>query len=301
MLSAKAAKTMPLILGGFGHPRFNFLTRDPRHFQLIALSAFLTFGVLERAFAVTPVSAAAIFAAALSTQAVTSRITGHAFDWKSPTITALSLTILLRASNPAILAAAAVIAIGSKALLRVDGKHLFNPANIGIVSLVFLFDEAWTTPGQWGAATIAAAIMAGAGAIVASKARRLDTPLIFLGAFALLTFGRALWLGDPMTIPMRQMQNGALILFAFFMISDPKTTPDGWAARAVFCVAVATLGFILTRLFFINDGVFLALALACLTRPLLEKLQPGVRYAWPSVDRINSREQSLAQNKGALT
>ena len=45
-------------------------------------------------------------------------------------------------------------------------------------------------------------------------------------AYGLLLIGRALWLGDPLSIPLHQLQNGALLIFAFFMISDPKTTPN---------------------------------------------------------------------------
>ena len=50
---------------------------------------------------------------------------------------------------------------------------------------------------------------------------------------ALLLFGRAYWLGDPLAIPVHQLQNGALLVFAFFMISDPKTTPDTGFGRVL--------------------------------------------------------------------
>ena len=48
--------------------------------------------------------------------------------------------------------AAPVLAIGSKFLFRVRGKHLFNPAAFAIVALLLTSDEVWVSPGQWGAA-----------------------------------------------------------------------------------------------------------------------------------------------------
>jgi len=41
--------------------------------------------------------------------------------------------------------------------------------------------------------------------------------------------GRSLYVGEPLTIPFHRLESGALLLFTFFMISDPKTTPDSRA------------------------------------------------------------------------
>jgi len=54
---------------------------------------------------------------------------------------------------------------------------------------------------------------------------RSDVSCAFIVSYAALLFGRAYWLGDPWSIPLKQLQSGALLLFTFFMISDPKTTP----------------------------------------------------------------------------
>ena len=50
--------------------------------------------------------------------------------------------------------------------------------------------------------------------------------------------GSLLLVDEPATIPMNRLESGALLLFAFFMISDPKTTPDSRAARAVYSSSV---------------------------------------------------------------
>ncbi len=260
---------------------------DPRVFQIAALGSLLVFGLTVRAFDIAYAEIAATFAAALATQWTMSVIFAVRFEAKSAIITALSLTLLLRANTPLPLMAAAFVAIASKFMLRVNGKHLFNPANIGIVAVTLLSNAAWTTPGQWGTAVWLAAAIAGAGFIVTYRASRLDVPLIFLGTYAALIIARALWLGDPLAIPLLRLQNGALILFAFFMVSDPKTTPDGFWPRALFAAATALLAYVFVYHFYRADGVFYALALACLARPLIERFDGARAYRWSDPPRLS--------------
>ena len=265
---------------------------DPRWFQIAALGALLAFGLSRRAFEVEAIDIAAIFATAIFTQWAMSTVFAIKFEPKSALITSLSLSLLLRADGLWPLAAAAFIAIVSKFLIRINGKHVFNPANIGIVSAVALSGAAWTTPGQWGAAMWLAAIIACVGCFVTQRSSRLDVPLSFMGIYAALIFARALWLGDPFSIPLLRLQNGALILFAFFMISDPKTTPDGFWPRTLFIAAAALLSYVLTYHFFVADGPFYALAILCAMRPLIERFDKTNHYRWndppnqrPSVHR----------------
>ncbi|MBB5520007.1 RnfABCDGE type electron transport complex subunit D [Amphiplicatus metriothermophilus] len=256
------------------------LLRDARHFQIAGLAAFLCVGLSVRAFDVGAAQIATILVACMATQQLGAALNAMRFDWKSPLITTLSLALLLRADGLAPLAAAGAIAVGSKFALRLNGKHVFNPANIGIAATVLLTDAAWTTPGQWGSALWLAAFIAGAGAIVAHRAARLGVPLIFLGTYAAALFVRALYLGDPLAIPLLRLQSGALVLFAFFMISDPKTTPDGARARAAFAAGAAILAYVLQYHFFLDEGLFYALALMSLVRPLMELFDPAPRYQW---------------------
>ncbi|MCA8888473.1 MAG: RnfABCDGE type electron transport complex subunit D [Parvularculaceae bacterium] len=275
--------------------------KDPRWFQILALSALLALGASMRAFAVSGADVITIFAVALSLQWAMSMIFAIRFDPKSALITALSLSLLLRAEGVLPLAAAAGIAIGSKFMIRVRGKHIFNPANIGIVAVTLFSADAWTTPGQWGTAVWLAALIAGAGSFVCHRAARLDVPLIFLGAFAALLFARAIWLGDPLTIPMLRLQNGALILFAFFMISDPKTTPDGFGLRAVFAIATAIIAYILTYQFYLPDAIFYALAIVCTVRPLIELFDDAKPYQWGDIKVGDGSTPRARKQKPRLT
>lgn len=262
---------------------------DPRWFQIAALSSLLVFGLAKRAFEIDASDIIVVFATVLATQWAMSAVFAVRFEAKSALITGLSLTLLLRAGPLWPLAAAGFIAIASKFLIRVRGKHLFNPANIGIVAVTVLTGAAWTTPGQWGTAVWLAALIAGIGAFVTWRASRLDVPLAFLGVYALLIFVRAAFLGDPLSIPVLRLQNGALILFAFFMISDPKTTPDGLWPRIAFAVATAALAYVFVYRFHRADGAFLALALVCAARPFIESFDRARRYEWTNPPRPRTR------------
>ncbi len=259
------------------------LLRDPRNYQIGVLSSLILLGVFHFAFALPWWHVVACVGSALGTQAVASKIIGHKFDARSPLISALSLTLLLRTGSITLSIAAGILAISSKYILRWRGKHIFNPANFGLVVLSLLFTGAWISPGQWGTAPIFALFLLGMGGIVTGKAKRWDVSLTLLGSYAALIFARALWLGDPLTIPVHQMQSGALLIFAFFMISDPKTTPDARLGRVLYAVLVAAIGFTIQFAFYNAAGIILALILTAPLVPLMDKIFPAGRYQWPSL------------------
>ena len=255
--------------------------RDPRYYQIAVLASLLAFGLTRLHFEVRPAQAAVTLAAALLTQAICTRLARlPAFDPKSALISGLSLCLLLRTNHVALAALAAAITIASKFVLRVNGKHVFNPTNFGIVVLMALGAPVWVSPGQWGNAAFFAFLMSCLGGLVIHRAARSDVTLAFLAFHAAILFGRALWLGQRMTIPLHQLENGALLLFAFFMISDPKTTPASRAGRILFAALVAlgagTVQFVLFR----TNGLLYSLALFSLAVPLLDRLLPGPRYEW---------------------
>src|SRR5215472_4874220 len=114
------------------------LVSDPRHFQILALATLLGFNIAVLDFAARPLNSALAIVAALATQALCARLWRlPAIDLRSALITGLSLSLLLRADIPLIHAVAAAIAIASKFVLRLDGKHIFNPAGLAIVVLLF--------------------------------------------------------------------------------------------------------------------------------------------------------------------
>src|SRR5206468_1506523 len=157
----------------------------------------------------------------------------------SALISALSLCLLLRTGSLGLAMLTAAVAIASKFTLRVRDKHVFNPTNFALVAMMLATGSVWVSPGQWGSGLVFAFLLASAGGLVVNRAARADVTLAFLASWASLLVARSLWLGEPLAIPLHRLENGALVLFAFFMISDPRTTPDSRAGRLLFAALAA--------------------------------------------------------------
>lgn len=254
---------------------------DPRIYQITILSFLLLYGVTQLHFEVRPLVAAAILATALATQFVCTKLWKlPAFDPKSALISGLSMCLLLRANTAGWLVAAAAIAVASKFVLRWNGKHLFNPTNGAIIALMLSGAPVWVSPGQWGNVAFVAFLMACLGGLVVNRAARADVTYAFIAAWCILLFGRSLWLGEPMTIPWHRLQSGSLLLFTFFMISDPKTTPDSREGRILFAYLVAAGAWYVHFRMFRTNGLLWSLAVVSMFTPLIDRLLPGVRYDW---------------------
>lgn len=255
--------------------------RDPRYYQIAVLGLLVAYGSVALDFGIRWPQALAIVATAQVVQFAGTRMAGLArFDPLSALITSLSLTLLFRTDVTSLAVLAAILAIGSKFLIRFRGKHVFNPANFAIVSLMFASDRAWISSGQWGSATIGALALVCLGLLVLTRAKRAETTIAFIAAYAALLFGRALWLGDPLAIPLHQMTNGALLVFAFFMISDPKTSPDAPAGRILYGCLVASLAYTIQYVFYEPHGPIIALILSAPCVPLIDRLCYGRQYRW---------------------
>jgi Na+-translocating ferredoxin:NAD+ oxidoreductase RnfD subunit len=170
-----------------------------------------------------------------------------------------------------------------------NGKHLFNPTNLALVVLL-ASRFGWVSPGQWGQVAWFGFLIACLGGLVVTRAARADVTLGFLAFYLGLLFGRALWLGNPLTIPLHQLESGTLLIFAFFMISDPKTTPDSRTGRLVFALMVALAALSVQFGLFRPNGPLWALIVCSPLVPLLDRFFPGSRYDWskPSANRSHS-------------
>ena len=272
-----------------------FAVMDARWYQIAALSALLGYGVGWLDFDVGLAQIVVTLASVLLAQFAGTRLAKlPAFDPRSALISGLSLCLLLRTNSLALAAAAGVLAIASKFVLRFHGKHLFNPTNFALVAMMLATnDRVWVSPGQWGSVAFFAFLIACLGGLVVMRAARSDVTLTFLAAWLALIFGRSLWLGEPIAIPVHRLQNGALLLFAFFMISDPRTTPDSRAGRIVFALLVAVGAWIVQFQFFRTNGLLWSLAVCAFGVPLLDWLLPGARHCWTAPKNRRARSSPL--------
>ena len=256
---------------------------DPRLYQICTLASLLVYGMGSLDFDITPPRVALLLATVLVTQFFCDRLVGgppFRLSARSALISGLSLCLLLRTNRPDFALLAAVITIASKSLIRVRGKHVFNPTNGGIVATLLLTNQVWVSPGQWGAAAAFAFLMACAGMLVVHRSARSDVTFAFIACYGALLFGRSLSLGEPLTIPLHRVQSGALLLFTFFMISDPKTTPDSRAGRVLFAGLVALGAWYVQFRMFRTNGLLWSLAACSTLVPLIDRLAPGTRYIW---------------------
>ena len=243
---------------------------DPRHYQLIMLITLVILGItlFELPITFTHIGLT-------TTMACTVDMLGQHFikkqpiDCRSALITSGSLCLLLRVSHPLWMMAASVIAIGSKYVLRCNQRHIFNPANIAITTLILCTGQAWLSPGQWGHTLLIMGLIWAMGGWIIFRAQRSDITLSFLVTYIMLLLARSMWLGDPLSIPLHQLQSGALLIFAFLMISDPKTTPLNPIHRIGFGACIAVLTVIIQWNFYRPDALMLALTLGSFIVPIL--------------------------------
>lgn len=263
-----------------------FLFSDPRHYQIAVLSVLLAYGIARLDFDVGWFHFLTILTTALLTQYACCRIFKlSSFDPRSPLISGLSLCLLLRANDPWLMVLTPALTIFSKFILRWKNKHIFNPTNFGLVVIMLLTDQAWVSPGQWGSQAFFGFLLVCLGGLVIHRATRSDVTYAFLLFYTAILFSRALWLGDPLSIPWHQLQNGAFLIFAFYMISDPRTTPNSRVGRILFALLVAAgAGYVHFALFRTN-GLLWSLAFFSSLVPIIDRLLPGRRYEWKILHR----------------
>jgi len=254
---------------------------DARLWQIAFQSTLLTMGVVGRDFTLRPEQMLLCFAAGLAAQALwVERLALRNVGWLSPVITCLGLSLLLRADSMWVHPLAAAIAITAKFTIRIGNKHVFNPANLGVIVALLAFPGAWVSPGQWGNDLAYALWFVALGGLVAQRARRWDISWCFLVAWLGFVGARVLWLGQPPTIWWHQFQSGGLLLFTFFMISDPMTIPNRAIGRVGYAVTVAAVAFVWQFVLFKPNALLWGLFLCSPLVPLADYWWPAAKATW---------------------
>jgi Na+-transporting NADH:ubiquinone oxidoreductase subunit NqrB len=269
-------------LRALGHAAWLWTRRaDARLYQIAFLATLLSIGVLLRDFSLRPQQMALTFVAGLATQALALRaLRIRQVGFLSAVITCFGLSILLRADSLWVHPLAAALAIGSKFVLRVSGKHVYNPANLGVMAALLLLPGAWISPGQWGSDLAYAGWFVVLGALVTRQARRWDVSWMFLACWLAFIALRVAWLGHNPGVFLHQLQSGALLLFAFFMISDPMTIPNRRSMRLAYALVVAAGAFCWQFALFKPNALVWALFLCSPLVPLIDRLAPGPKFSW---------------------
>jgi Na+-translocating ferredoxin:NAD+ oxidoreductase RnfD subunit len=165
---------------------------------------------------------------------------GKWINLASAYISGISVGILLRSPAFWPYALCSVLSIMSKYVLRVKGRHLWNPSNFGICVLLFLAPEtvaALTI--QWGNFIWPLLVIWILGSAIIWRAKRIHISITYVLSFFAFAFVRSWITGDPWRSEISPITGPMYQLFVFFMITDPKTTVKSkkWQCIVVFLVA----------------------------------------------------------------
>jgi enediyne biosynthesis protein E5 len=247
--------------------------KDPRIFMICVLTLYTTIGQTLLAFdhrwiqIIISISVACTLDTLLNyvkTRQIVLPVSGL--------ITGMSLGLLVESIPLWPFAVAPLLAISSKSVLQVNGRHIFNPSNFGLTALLLLFPVTVTTlPSQWSGSLLIVMIVLVVGGFSAFRVSRWDLVFSFVVGFCCMAFIENLVGHYGYAFVYGPLLGAAFQLFILSMITDPKTTPDTRRMRIVFGFSLAIADGIL-RLMNNQYSPFIALLLISACVPLLRFL-----------------------------
>ena len=264
---------------------------DPRYFQVIFQAIFLSYGIVFLHWSadwqhyIASIGGCLLFQYAADSTRSKRFLTIKEFDrWGfSVLISAMSLCLLLKVNDWYVSLLAAFLTVAAKYVFRFGSKHIFNPSAFGIVATLLLTNNAWLSPGQWGSNTVIFFFVVTLGTIVVTRVQKLDISLAFLLTFIGLLYWRQVYvLGWPMDHFIHSVSTGSLLLFTFFMISDPRTAPNHPVARIIWAVLIAAVSFYLAAFKWKYNTIIWVLVAAAPLVPLLDRLFKAKQFHWTS-------------------
>ena len=194
----------------------------------------------------------------------------------------------------------------------VPTRHYLNPSNFGIAVTLLLFPwvgiaapyqftENLGGIGDWAVPMV---IICTGSFLNTWYTRRIPLALAWVGAFALqaIVSSLILWFSTgycPMAARLSAMTGVAFILFTFYMVTDPATTPERPGAQVAFGASVA-LVYSLLLMSHVVFGLFVALVIVCVARGLGMYLLACLRSPKPAAGSAPVSGPVLSRGSGAL-
>jgi len=208
----------------------------------ILLAAHLSFGVLE-SYQRTVLA----IVTAIATELAMGRITYR--RWPHPAsayITGISVGILTRSPFYWPYVLISFISIASKYVLRLEGRHLWNPSNFGVSAVLFLAPATVSLLSiQWGNTLWPMVVIWILGTAIVWRVGRLHISATYVASFLLFSLIRSVVTGTPWLATVAPITGPMYQLFIFFMVTDPKTTVRSTSGQCVVVFAVALVEAIL--------------------------------------------------------
>jgi Na+-translocating ferredoxin:NAD+ oxidoreductase RnfD subunit len=248
------------------HMKFRRWIRTPKGLLVASLAVLLGFAAqAEGVRLVLP----GVLAASIAAMAVDVPILRYrSRKWHFPDgalLTGLIVAMVLSPHEPWWIAAVtSAVAVVSKYVMRVGKANVFNPAAFALVATFYAFDagHSW-----WGslpeAATAEIVVLFATGIFIAHRVNKLPAVLAFLGAYFLMATVMS-FVGDPgrMAELYRAPDVYAALYFAFFMVTDPPTSPPKQRDQMIYggiTAVVAFLAFeVIGAAYFLLAGVLAA-------------------------------------------
>jgi Na+-translocating ferredoxin:NAD+ oxidoreductase RnfD subunit len=240
--------------------------RTPKGLVTIALGIVVIVAAVGEGVALVAPGLAAGVLAAMLVDAPILRI--REGEWTFPSgalLTGLIIAMIVSPYEPWYVAAVtSAVGIVSKYLFRIGNANVFNPAALALVATFYVFstEQSW-----WGSLSeIPVAwlvVLFGTGLFIASRVNKMPSVLAFLGVYYLLLTITA-YVGDPASVAelYRAPDVNAALYFAFFMVSDPPTSPPKPRDQIVYGVVVAVVSYAFFELvgaaYFLLVGVLVA-------------------------------------------
>jgi hypothetical protein len=243
----------------------SFLTLDNRFLgpiliTCILISAHVSFGILE-GYERTGLA----IVTAIGAEMIMGRLTyGRWPHLASAYITGISVGILVRSPFLWPYGLASLISITSKYVLRLKGRHLWNPSNFGVSAELFLAPATVSLLSiQWGNTLWPMVVIWLLGSVIVWRVGRLHISATYVASFLLFSVVRSAITGNPWLANVAPITGPMYQLFIFFMVTDPKTTVrPRWAQ----CVVVFLVAFV-EMLFRLAEVVYAPFYALCLVGP----------------------------------
>ncbi|HEX8234720.1 MAG TPA: hypothetical protein VF600_02090 [Abditibacteriaceae bacterium] len=298
-----AADAPPLVEAASAPRKFGIDQRyiAPLFITVVLLCAQLSFGVLE-SFSRTLL---AIVASAVTEIVLSKMTTGKFPHLASAYVSGISVGILVRSPEFWPYALCAMIAITSKYVIRVKGRHIWNPSNFAIAIMLIIAHETVATLGQqWDNRIWAMAIIWALGSFIIWNLKRFHICATYVVAFFAFALERAIFSHSTMPFSSRFFVEIAPItgpmyqLFIFFMITDPKTTVHGRRAQMFVAFLVAFAEHVLRLAGNIHAPYYALFAVGPITN-LIEIWWTSRKHSKPSDG--NPSEQQAAREPALST
>jgi Na+-translocating ferredoxin:NAD+ oxidoreductase RnfD subunit len=311
-----------LSIGGGTYPLVLPNIRDPRlHVAAVIITVHVLGQVGLRFWVSVPQILAAILTCAILEVVLTFR-TSKAIVWPaSAMLTGSGVALILRVvGTPAddhwttygwyVFATVAGLSLLSKYVIRYGGSHVFNPSNIGLVVAFIVLGTTRVEPLDFWWAPLNVWMIAAYAVIIAGGlliTRRLQLLALAATFWVTLSIGVGILAGSGHCMVARWafepvcgadfwraiVTSPEVLIFLFFMITDPKTVPAGRVGRVVFGALVGVVSTLLmapqTDEFGTKVGLLAGLVLVCAARPVLDRLFPEPNSAADDLRRFGGR------------